>query len=260
MSKKPARQTIGRKKRYQPEDHHEVVDIERNAVEAWLIDLKHWSAENKPKVKLIGLVVALLVLAFSIFVFVRALTADAHNLKFYRFLETYESAKQLDADAQNKALKDLVKNTNDMCETFFSTDSSYNACLVSALAYQQLGDEKAFARYLKQYGDHHAGSGLGAYTLFYAAYALEQSNDFEAAIKVYDQIYDTYAEVKKEDIVIYHKGRMNYLLDRREAAATLFKQLVKDYPTSQYKQDAQKYLLLIEALKAQQLSSINQKK
>ena len=99
------------------------------------------------------------------------------------------------------------------------------------------------------YADNYENEGYGSFYLYTAAAAYESVSNFEKALKLYSKLEEPYKEIKKEDFVIYHKARINYLMNKDKEAQKLFNELLNKHKSSSYLNSGQKYLTLIEARK-----------
>ena len=189
---------------------------------------------------------------FFIFV-IRHFIISAHNETFYSLVERYDALKtpaplnekaEEDTAKRQTEAKQLVADAHDLCGSFFSSKYSYNGCLIEALTYLEQKDFSNFALALDRYAAYHGSSPFGAYFLFFAAYGYENTLQLDKAYALYDKLQNILKTIKKEDLALYHKARILYLQKKYSLAEEFFNKIVKDFPASQYRNDAARYLLL----------------
>jgi len=250
MENKSNRKT-GRRENHNPEEvviHTDIIEIERNLVEKYLIKLKHKIQDHIKIVKKVGVFLILLVLLFFILLFVHGKIEKSHSNEFFSLLKQYDKTKIMPGgEKRNKLLNQVIQNSTQLCNSLWSSKYSPNGCLVAALTYLEKKDNKNYAKMLNEYVNLNNDKYLGSYILFYAAYAYEASFELEKAYKLYDKLQKMYKTIQKEDIGLYHKARVKYLQNNYKEAKKLFNLLKKEYPQSSYLKDAKNYLLLIKS-------------
>lgn len=250
-----AERRLGRKSRQRGaepgernDSHRQIVEIQRNFIEQTLLDLKHWSTENRGIIRSLVLTIIGISFALLILLYIHSLIKEKHNARFYHLVETYDVVKLSPPDDEReKNLKELTEQTSDLCNAIWPTGASENGCLLLALTWLELNERDKFARYLQEFSDEKNNIALSSYFTFYAAYGYESAFQLEKAYALYESLFDSYKKIKKEDISIYHRARVRYLQGNYDSARELFNQLIKDYSVSAYRTESQQYLLLIES-------------
>jgi len=223
----------------------DVVEIERNIVENWMIFLKHWfqSNQNIGRYIIIGASSLFVLMIFSIFVF--SLARDNHNKKFYELLDEYEKTAKNTTDSKNEILVGIAEKSDALCDKTFKTKYANAGCFLSALIYIELEEDEKSSKALESYSGSVGNDGLAAFTLFFSAYYNEAADDLEKSKKQYERVKRYLKPVDKEDIAIFHLARIHYYQKDYAKAESLFLIIIDNYKSSVYLDAAKKYLLLV---------------
>ena len=227
----------------------EIITVERNVLENFLLNVKHWLQHNKELVRKAVFIFAGSLVVFLVLLIIHALAKDAQGLQLINLKNDLEKTLILpEGDEKQSELKLRLKEAEGLCGKIWSTPASYIGCLLEAKIH---AEQKEFLSSGKAYEKvaHHFGSeSLGAYALFEAAYAYEQGGDFDKAYELYNDLEEKYIPIKKEDIAIFHKGRISYIQKKYEIASDLFKKIMSNHKDSIYLKKAKYYLIMIDAL------------
>lgn len=228
---------------------HEVIAIERNKIEQFLLTVKHWAMTHQHHFRL-GLFSLAAVIGFIvILIIINALAAGAQNAAFYDLQTEFDKAsKSPEGDDKNKKLSEVLTHSMNLCNRFWLTDAGAQGCMIAAETDLKLHQYVNAADYFLKHASHFQGKAPEAYSLFYAGYSYEAGGDLTKAYDIYDKMQDVYKSAVKEDIAIYHKARIAYLQKKFSLARDLFTKLIVKYKTSTYLSDARQYLLLMTSL------------
>ncbi|MDH4263538.1 MAG: hypothetical protein OEV78_10890 [Spirochaetia bacterium] len=230
----------------------ELVEIERNLVENWLISLKHWLHINASSARkiIVGFISA--VVLFFIFLFIHSFIIEKQNAKYYSILVTYEQLKDDNAvKIDEQKLTKLIKISDKLCNSIWSTRYSNNGCLLSAVLSDEAGNKKEAADYLAKFSSRVNSKAMAAYTAFLAGYFYETNHDLERSMTLYKKL-DSYVDEKNgKDLALFHQGRILYYNDKLPEAEKSFKEIIEKYKTSAYFNNAKNYLMLIQMKKIQ---------
>ncbi|MES0491352.1 MAG: hypothetical protein ABUK01_15265 [Leptospirales bacterium] len=223
----------------------DIVEIERNIIENWLISLKHWfqSNANIGKQIIIGVSSAFVLLILSIFVI--SMARDSHNKKFYELLDEFDKISKVTADTKNESLQKLAEKSDALCNKTFKTKFANGGCFLSALIYIELGDDEHTANSLESYSGSVSNDGLAAFTLFFSAYYNESGSDLDKSIQQYERVKRYLKPVEKEDIAMFHLARIYYYKKDYEKSKNLLVNIIDNFKSSVYLEAAKKYLLLV---------------
>jgi len=250
MSEAPRKRKGTRKKSSQVEDAgkfgvhkvpEDVVEIERNILENWLIALKHWFKINiKTTRYIIFSTLFIVVMGFTL-IFVHSAVSEKHNETFYSLMDKFDEI----TDNSTVKLNALAKDTDKLCNTVWQTKHSPNGCLLSALTYKKLAQHDKVSKSLQLYSENVDNSGISAFSLFYAAYHSEVAKDFDNSEVLYKELQNKLKIVEKEDIAIYQLAKIKYYKKDYNGARNLMNELLEKHSKSAYIEKAKKYLLLI---------------
>lgn len=249
MAKKSARRkkTSEKPQSFHP---HEIVEIERNFVEQTLLDLKHWAQRNQALFrKIIYGVVGVAVLVF-LFVFLDSQAQEQASVEYYKILDKYEKARILPlGDNRNKELRKVAGEAHKLCSKFWSTNASMQGCLLEGLAFLAAKENALAAKAFEKYADYFSGEPPASYALYYAGIAREATGEFTKAYSHFDKLAEAYKSIKKEDVALFHKGRILYNKQEYKLAEKMFREILDKHKASPYLKEARQYLALIRLQK-----------
>ena len=249
------RLSMGRKRKHSASDEEVkqetvIVEVERKTSEKVVLGLKRFFHEKRAEI-----LKALMYSGIALLVFLAGLTSY-YIIKDNQGNRYYELASEFDRLEKEPGVKDetwsaLQKKAQELCKGFITTPPADSACLLSAIISIKLNDKNNYLQDVKAYASAQGNSGYGAYYQFQLAQAYESKFELEKALEIYKKLQGTFKSVQKDDIGLYHQARIHYLKDDLEKAGELFNELLKSHAASSYKEDSQKYLLLIAARKLQ---------
>jgi len=230
----------------------DVVEIERNIIENWLIALKHWFHVNPSTARKIILVFFGTLVVFFLGLFTYSFLIEKQSKKFYSIMFLYESVKEGKNSGKSEAkLKKLLAESTKLCHSMWSTQYSNNGCLLSAILSNETGNKKDSAEFLSRYSKKVNNKALAAYTAFLSGYQFESSHDLSQSLAMYKKM-DSYVDEKAGmDFALFHKGRIYYYDNKFKEAEDSFKQIIEKYKTGNYYESAKNYLLLVQLKKSQ---------
>ena len=236
----------------------ETIHVEKNLIIDWVLRLKSIINHNRKFLKNIFIVVIISGVISGIFIFLYTSLTKKHNYLFFTYLEEYEELKKdkpkkdektQEAQKSQKERKNkltlLAENSHKLCHTFLKTPNSYNACLIEAVSYIELEQPEKASESLNLFGEYNSHKGAGAYILFFAAQAYESLLNYKKAYNIYHKLEEILKPIKKDDIAIFHKGKILLLQNKLDLAEDMFYRIINDFPTSQFLQDAKSFLKLV---------------
>ena len=258
--KKSSKKQKNHRRNVQVESSFEVIEVERNLIQKWLLDLRVWARENIKFFRTILLISVFAVLISLIFIGFYTALIKKQNYQFFSYLSQYNEYKALKATGEkNKQLRTLIKDCQKLCHTYFKTSHSYNGCLLEAAAYIELKEYKNASKPLEMFGQYNSNNGAGVFALFFAAQAYENLLDLEKAYQIYNQIEDTLKPTSKDDIAVYNKAKILYLQGKLDLAEMMFQKIVYEQPTSDFYEVSLNFLRLIAFKKNEKLTQDQQK-
>lgn len=225
----------------------DVVEIERNLIEKWLLSLKHTARMNPKTTRYLVLSIISAAVLLLVLIFTHTYIKRSHNENFYYLMSQINEVQKLpDGEIKNSQLVKKGDEAAELCNSFWMTESSYNGCLAAASAYIKAGRPAKAASVLENYTDEYTDEGYGPVVLFQQAHAYEAAGELEKAEKVYSELGPVLKKIKKEDLSIFHRGRVLYYLGRYDEAAALLEKVINDFENSAYSDRAAQYLTLTE--------------
>ncbi len=222
----------------------DIVDVERSILEKWILSLKHYSNKHAATARYIILATGAAALLAVVVMFVHSFAVENHSTRFYRLVKAYEESSFFPEDTKKKTLSNIASDAGRLCNVFWKTTESSNACLLSAIAARETGDNALSAKSLQAYGNQ-SGKNLKGFAAFYAGYSAEFNKDIDGALAWYTKMQPWYKKMDREDFPLFHQARMHYHKKDSDKALALFEQIETEYPDSPYAKEAKKYRLLI---------------
>jgi tetratricopeptide (TPR) repeat protein len=225
----------------------EVVEIERNLIENWLISLKQWFQFNIEFARKIILGIIIFTLLVFISVFLHSAVIDKQNSDFYRLLITYDNLEKSKSENKNynNKIKTLKESADKLCKARWSTQYSNSGCLVSSIISNEMGEFQAAAESLKKFSDKTSNTGFSSYSSLVAGYLFEKTSQIDTSIKLYKKILDNLEDITGKDIALFHYGRLLYHNKQFKEAEKSFQEIIDNHKNSIYLQKSRQYLLLI---------------
>ena len=218
----------------------DIVEIERNMIENWLLHAKHWIKHNIELARKVTLSVLGSFIFILLLVLIHNAVTQQHNRNFYDYLGEYQSAA-----GSPEGLSTLQGKTEKLCNSFWGTSGSQSACLLNSLLTAKTKSPAEAAELLEHYTNKLGNNGLGAFFRFYTGYYHESAGNFDEALKHYRQLQAELATIEQEDLAIFHVGRILYYQGDLVKAKELFVSLVEHYPAGSFTGQAKKYISII---------------
>lgn len=256
MAEEPNKRKSTRRRR--PEEESEtgihsvpkdLVEIERNILESWLIHLKHWVKINTEMVRKYIIGAAVLIVLIFVFVFIHSGVIEAQNRQFYQFAAKYHEIKGQPQELQAENFANLKEEADILCGTFWATKHSNNACLISGLIALETQGPQSGLEVLEEYRENLSNDALEAYFAFFNAYRYESVGESQKAIELYDLFLEKLEISENQNLGLFHKARALYNAEQYEDAKILFLKIVQEKVSSPHSAQARHYLTLIELQK-----------
>lgn len=218
----------------------DIVEIERNIIENWLLHSKHWIQKNRDLARKISLSVLGSFILVLLLILAHNAIAEQHNRQFYDLLANYEKSAQ-----SPETLASLREESEKLCGNLWSTSGSQSACLLHSLLSAKNSETAKAAESLEKYTGKLGGNGLSLFFRFYTGYFYESAGNFDEALEQYKMLRKVLATIEKEDLALFHIGRIHYYQNNHEEAKKVFVSLIKDYPAGSFTAEAKKYISLL---------------
>lgn len=237
----------------------DIVEVERNIVEKWLLDAKHYMQANTRTVRLFTLSIAALLVIFLGLLFYYSISIESANKRTFELIQELDQLKYLPQDTQatEEGYRELAVSGEKLCDRFLKTAQTMNGCLIASIAHDKSGDRTKATENLAKYSDYHNYETIGLFTGFYTAQKHEQAGEYDKAMTVYKELQKTLEPVEQEDLAIFHQARILYEQKKYNEAVQLFEKIAdnKGGPESvndPLVKDAVNYIMLIEAARSVQ--------
>jgi tetratricopeptide (TPR) repeat protein len=231
-----------RKPRVRPEREVKKIEIERNVIEQFLMDIKNLAKKNRKLV--VYAIVGLLV--FTVIIIAAAVAAD-----FVTTRDEGRFEKIMDEYARYSALGDSGKAKTTIADLKKFIDSTYFG-FPHAMAFYALGNlyynQKEYLeakKYLVRFAEKEPGSHLAPMALMKGAIALEEAKDLKGALELYQRLENKYAESIMADQIFFNMarlyGKMNDVLNSRK----YYNRVISGFPESAFVVQAKKRLFTL---------------
>jgi tetratricopeptide (TPR) repeat protein len=234
-----------RKPRVRPEREVKKIEIERNVIEQFLMDLKDQVKKNRKLVvyAIVGL------MAIAVIIIAAVITADVVSTRDERRFE-----KIMDDYARYSATGDGEKIRATIADLKKFIDSTYFG-FSHTMAFYALGNiyygQKEYLeakKYLVRFADKEPGSHLAPMALMKAAIALEEANDLKSALELYRRLENRYSDSIIADQIYFNTaglyGKMKDVLNSRK----YYNKVISVFPESVFVVQAKKRLFMLGSL------------
>lgn len=235
---------MARKPRYRNEQRAGDIQIQRNIIERFLMQVKDFVKKNR-KAVLIG---ALCFLAVIVIVVIGLIVVDGiRSRNEARFEKIVDEYNRIAPSGDSVKVTAVIEDLNGFIE-------SSRIGPGRSLGYYTLGDilytRKEFkdaARYFILYADGNGATVLAPLALVKAAICLEEADDLKGALEVYRRLEDEYSDSVVADQIYYHFARACELTGDLANAKAHYNKVIKTYPESTFAQRARKRLFMLGA-------------
>ncbi len=222
----------------------DLVEIERNMLESLLIHLKHWVKMNTETVRKFIFGAALFIVLIFLFVFVHSGIVETQNREFYSLASQYHEIENGPEELHEREFAQLKEQATKLCETFWSTKHSNNACLIAGLVELKIGDNEEAVSILEEYRSNLSSDALAAYFTFFNGYLFESAGKYQEAQELYNELSEQLDAIEDADIGLFHKARSLYHAGNYQEAKIIFLKIAQE-PQGPYTSKARNYLSLI---------------
>jgi len=220
----------------------DIVEIERNMIENWFIQLRHWVYNNqKIASRIMWGVISSAVFAL-IMVFVQSGVVETHNSRLFSLFDKYEDVK----GSNLETLSPLLEEAEGLCNALWSTPYSNNGCLIAAAIQIDLNNMAAAAKIMEEYADNTPSNAMEPFSVYLSANIYERSGDLNKALELVTDLAENYSEGDHYDAIFFKKGRLEFATDNKEKALETFEFLTTNFPQSPYNDKARQYTRLIQ--------------
>ena len=224
------------------------IEIERNAIEQFLMDSKRFARENSRKVlySLVGLFSAT-VLVIAGFVYVENVTTS-EKVRFDKIINAYEKSSR---DGDKKKIDESVDELEKFVDsTSFGFAHEMGYYILGNVYFSEKKYKKA-SKYLQIFADKSSSDLFTSLALLKAAVALEESNDFDGALKLYKELEESFSESLIADQVYYNYARLYGIKKDIYNSKKYYNKVINAYPQSSFAAKARKRLFLLGNIKAE---------
>ncbi|MBN2158626.1 MAG: tetratricopeptide repeat protein [Spirochaetes bacterium] len=235
-----------RKPRKRPARETGRIEIERNVIEKFLMNVKEYLRKNR----MIAIYAAAGLLAAVVVVIVVIVLVggvNSRNERRYEIIMRDYEKKEKDekeedsAKIENETIKDLKEFID---STHFGFTRSMAHYTLGNIYFKRKEYQEA-EKYLVSFADREPRSEFAPIALLKAAVAMEESNNLEGARELYRRLEDRYSESILADQIFYNYARVCAELNDRIEARKYYNRVISAFPESAYVQLAKKRLFVL---------------
>ena len=228
----------------------EVVHIERNILEDFIISLKKWVHHNKTIVKILISVVIISIIITIIVAIIHNSLSKKHNALFFKSFDSYTEYKKItDTTSQKEKLLSISKELGKLCDSLIKTKYSENGCLLQAIIHIHLNQNDMILKPLAHYTKYHNNESISALLLFDLARVYENLGQLDKAYETYNEMNEILLPIKKNELALYGRARVLYAQGKFDLALTQFKKLLVEFPLTSNKEKVDRFIRLIYIVK-----------
>jgi tetratricopeptide (TPR) repeat protein len=231
-----------RKPRVRPEREVRKIEIERNVIEQFLMDVKDVVKKNRKLIvyAVIGLLTVMVIIIAAVVAADIVSTRDER--RFEQIMDDYARYSAAgDGEKIKTTIADLKKFIDSTYFGFAHTMASY----VLGNAYFNQKEYLEAKKYLVRFADKEPGSNLAPMALMKAAIALEEANDLKSALELYRRLENKYSESIIADQIFFNTaglyGKMKDVLNSRR----YYNKVISGFPESAFVMQAKKRLFML---------------
>ena len=232
----------------------DVVEVERNLVEAAAIKLRHWAGKNQALFRVIVWgTISVIFLSITLWVVI-SFRAENQAAEIADLLTRQETVIKLfpTEDGRKNQMLEIAKEADSVCNVFLPGKPAASGCLLAASIYSQYEMPQEAAKSLAEFARQTGTEKAGILGHFLAGYAAENTASFDQALEFYNTISVDMKKINREDFTLFHTSRVLYLQNKFEKAEEGFARILKDFPQSVFLDEARTYLRLIASQNAAQ--------
>lgn len=234
-----------RKPRVRPERETKKIEIERNVIEQFLMNVKDLVRKNRKWV-VIACVALLAVMAIIIAAVVAAdYVTTRDELRFEKIMDNYGRYSM--SGNSEKTMATIAELKKFIDSTYFGFAHTMAFYALGNLYYTQKEYLEA-KKNLLRYADKEPGSSLAPLALLKAAIALEEAKDLKGALELYKRLENKYGESIIADQIFFNTarlyGKMNDVLNSRR----YYNRVISSFPESAFTGQAKKRLFTLGSM------------
>jgi tetratricopeptide (TPR) repeat protein len=233
---------MARKPRNRPEREVKKIEIERNVIEQFLMDVKNAVKKNRKLV----LYAAAGLLAVFVIIIAAVIAVDTisarDETRFEKIMDNYARYTAVGDSGSINSVKDDLKKFVD--STYFG--------FAHAMGYYALGNiyfnQKEYLeakKYLVRFADKEPRTNLAPLALLKAAIALEEANDLKGAMELYRRLEEKYADSLIADQIFFNTARLYGKMKDVINSRKYYNKVISAYPESAFVMQAKKRLFML---------------
>jgi tetratricopeptide (TPR) repeat protein len=233
---------MARKPRKRPERETGKIEIERNVIEKFLMDLKERLRKNRMLAiyAVIGLV-TVVVIVVALIVVIDGV--NTRNERRYEIMSDY--AKYLKDDDPAKIESITIKELKKFIDSTYFGFSHSLAHYTLGNIYFVRKEYPVAKKYLVAFADKEPKTDLAPIALLKAAVAMEEMHDLKGAREVYRLLEDRYSGSMLADQIFFNYARVCAKMNDRIEARKYYNRVISTFPESAYVQLAKKRLFVL---------------
>ncbi|OHD63428.1 MAG: hypothetical protein A2176_01935 [Spirochaetes bacterium RBG_13_51_14] len=233
---------MARKPRYRQEREAHRIEIHRNVIERFLMDIKDVVRKNRKLVlhSILGLIGAAVIVTAGMIV---ANGVNARNeRRFEKIMNEYARYAGSGDSDKIAGIIDELKNFTDTTYFGFAHSMAYYALGNIYYSRKEYRDARI---YLVLYADKQPKTLLSSIALLKAAIALEEAKDLKGSLEIYRRLEQEYSDSLIADQIFYNcarvYGRMNDLFNSRN----YYNKVISSFPDSVFVLQAKERLFML---------------
>ncbi|MFC1668913.1 tol-pal system YbgF family protein [Spirochaetota bacterium] len=216
------------------------IEIERNIIERFLMNLKGYVKNNRQRVIyfFVGFLF-LCILSIVLLIYIDTSSQEAH-VKFEIILDNYRRNIN-DKKVVKKTIDDLVKLRK---STYFGFARRMSDYVIGNIYFSNKNYKKA-EMYLIKYADSNSQSVFTGMALQKAAISAEERNELDVSLEIYKRLLKDYSNSIIADQIYYNMSRLYLKKKDFVSSKRYLDTLISSYPQSNLAKSAKTKLMLM---------------
>jgi len=226
-------------------------DLKGNLLLNLSLLIRHFIVTHKNMVTMILVSVAGAIIVIALYISSFEAKVNKANTQFEIGLSLYKRAffdEKLSPEERGKSLSDSIKQFGYVIHTFSSTPIKYDALMYQANAFFELQDYNNALKKYQELLDKKSHYYFADQILINIGKCNEQLNNLEGAIAAYQKVVNQYKNKPAVAQAKFQIARLNEMANKVNEAIQGYQDLIRDHARSIWSQEARRRLLFLQTM------------
>jgi len=193
-------------------------------------------------------IILVVVATLSIYSIVRGKRIEASTLMAEELQDSFEEWEAAGEAEKENLEKEILSGAEEIISSYEGLFAAARAHMLRAQIHVAKEEWKSAETDFLKVADSYADTYLAPVALMSAAVSREEQENYEAAIELYRRVEENYSDRSPAaPHALFSIGRLNEVLDRRDAALEAYNGLIDDFSSSDWTKPARSRIIYLES-------------